>query len=169
MCRSHGVVSCGVVMAALAIGAVQAAASVDSPRYAPAQRAPVAVPTQFVDARQLRIDNVVGLTPDRATPSTHRTVIAWQINAGYWNGQQLDGLSLVLVQTMSDDPAADDTAIYISDHATVAQRDALLTALSAAHPALFGQRDANCRVEPACIRVEQDSAHRMVLHVGTIA
>ena len=170
MRSAQGSIRSGMVLAAMVIGPAWAAASIDGLRYSPGpQPAAKEVANQFVDAQQLRIDDVVGLTADQSTPSTHRTVVAWQINAGCWNGQQLDGLALVLVQTSSDEPAAAETAIYISDQATTTQRDALLAALSAAHPALFVPREANYRVEPADIRVEQSAGHRVVLHVGTIA
>ncbi len=129
------------------------------------------VPDQFIDAQQLKFDAVVGATPEQpSAPSAHRTVTAWQVNTGRWNGQLLDGLSLVLVQDVSNDPTiAGDTAIYISDFSTTAQRDALLAALSAAHPDLFMPRDGGCRIEPAFIRVEQINGNTVVLHLGTIA
>ena len=112
-----------------------AVAAVDTPHAAAVVVADVqpvtvatVVPDQFIDAQQLRIDAVVG-TVDAATSaavSAHRTVTAWQVNNGKWNGQILDGLSLVLVQNISTDPtAAADIAIYVSDYATVAQRDGL--------------------------------------------
>ena len=129
------------------------------------------VPDQFIDAQQIKIDTVVGATPQQpSAPSAHRTVTAWQVNTGRWNGQLLDGLSLVLVQDVSNDPTvAGDIAIYISDFSTTAQRDALLAALSAAHPTLFMSRDAACHLEPAFIRIELVNGNTVVLHLGTIA
>jgi hypothetical protein len=160
----------GVLVLALGLPAIAGAASVDS--SAAALRAPATVaPTmtdQFVDAQQLRIDTVAGMHSEQS--AARRTIMAWQISAGKWNGQLLDGLSLVLVQTEPTDAAPEgDTAIYVSDIATPAQREALLAAISASHPAAFTSRDGTCHVEPAYIRVEQSSGGMLVLHLSPIA
>jgi hypothetical protein len=150
--------------------ALAGAASIEA--SAVAIRQPVAVAPalsdQYLDAQQFRIDAVAGMHSEQS--AARRTVLAWQISAGKWNGQLLDGLALVLVQTEPTDAApAGDTAIYVSDVATPAQRDALLAAIGASHPAAFTSRDGTCRIAPAFIRVEQIGGGTLVLHLAPIA
>src|SRR5271165_1033215 len=76
--------------------------------------------------------------------SEHQDVTAWQVTQGSWNGQSLDGLCLVLVHTASDDGRAPArTNCYISDFATSAQRQALLTAFQATNPTAIPSSDAS--------------------------
>jgi hypothetical protein len=133
---------------------------------------------EFIEARQFRISE--GRVPGApGQPSTVQTVTAWQVARGWWNGQSLDGLSLVLVQTMAEDGSARPSfQCYISHVATPAQRKALVSAYAASQP---GARSAGrpeeavkpldtsgWRIEPAVIRIDTEGG-RVVVHLGTIA
>jgi hypothetical protein len=102
--------------------------------------------------------------------SSHQEVTAWQVTQGSWNGQSLGGLYLVLVQTTSDDGrSAAHTNCYVSDFATSAQRQALLTAFLATNPNSIQSGDASSlRLEPAVITVEVEG-QELTLHLGLVA
>lgn len=57
--------------------------------------------------------------------SSRQNVTAWQVDHGSWNGQTLNGLSVVLVQSVSEGGMpARLTNCYVSHEATPAQRTA---------------------------------------------
>src|SRR5579862_5396246 len=79
--------------------------------------------------RQFHVDHVNQETPDG---TVRQNMTCWQVLHGSWNGQTLDGLAMVMVQQRGDsDPAAMNRCIYISETATVAQRNALVSAVAA--------------------------------------
>jgi hypothetical protein len=116
--------------------------------------------TNYLDLRQFRLE-------DARVPGTsaRQSVTAWQVNAGSWNGQSLDGISVVLIETNLSQEGSRQLACYVSEYATPAQREALLAAMRSTQANL---RDANIRLEPAVIRIENtgDSA---VIHLALVA
>ena len=102
--------------------------------------------------------------------SARQSVTAWQITSGTWNGQELSGLSLVMVRSQPEDGRAlPTTNCYISQTATPAQREALIGAFIATlPPALRAVAATAMRIEPAVITFEFDG-HTIVLHVGLVA
>ena len=125
-----------------------------------------AVDQNFLEARQFHIENA--RLPGQA--SIRQSVTAWQISSGQWNGQSLAGLSVVLVQSISDDgQSVRHTNCYISHIASSAQRDALLSAFMASQPQFFATSNLqNMRIEPAAINLEIDG-NSVTLHLGLIA
>ncbi len=126
------------------------------------------VPDNAVVTRQFRVAGTHALVP--AATAARQNLYVWQVAQGSWDGQLLDGLSLVLVQPLSEDgQPAGQTSIYVSDLATSDQRDALISALAASNPQLFPSRtSAGVRIEPAVITIEFDGQN-FVLHLGLIA
>jgi hypothetical protein len=137
--------------------------------------------SDFIEAQQFRLaDGRIASAPGQ--PSSRQTVTAWQVSRGMWNGQPLDGLSLVLVQTVAEDGNSRPLMnCYISHLATAAQRRALVSAYAASNPrptsaatgGLEGDtvrplETSSWRIEPAVIRIESDGG-RVVVHLGTIA
>jgi hypothetical protein len=130
---------------------------------------------EFIEAKQFRVAD--GRTPGGpGQPSSRQSVTAWQVVKGMWNGQALDGLSLVLVQTVAEDGRSRPSMnCYVSHRATPAQRRALVSAYAASQPsksAPDGETQpvdtSSWRIEPAVIRVES-IGERVVVHVGAIA
>jgi len=117
---------------------------------------------------QYRVEGARALLP--AASSARQSLYVWQVDQGTWDGQALDGLSLVLVQQLSEDGRpAGQASIYVSDFATAGQRDALVSALAASNPRLFPDRtSAAVRIEPAVIQVEFEG-QTIILHLGLIA
>jgi hypothetical protein len=124
--------------------------------------------TNTLDAHQLHIDNA--RVPGAA--SSRQSVTAWQVVSGTWDGQTLDGLSLVLVKTTTDNapPAtARQVDCYVSHLATPAQRSALINAFLSSQPHLLSPRDAaHMRIEPGVITIEVESG-AIILHIGLVA
>jgi hypothetical protein len=116
----------------------------------------------YLDVRQYRVEEA--RVPGT---STRQSVTAWQVNAGTWNGQSLDGLSIVLIEQNGSEGSESRTlCCYVSDYATPAQREALLAAMRSSQPLV---RDAgNIRLEPAVIRLEQNG-DAAVIHLALIA
>ncbi|MGN6367980.1 MAG: DUF1326 domain-containing protein [Phycisphaerae bacterium] len=102
--------------------------------------------------------------------SAHQEVTAWQVTQGTWNGQSLAGLCLVLVHSISDDGRSPSyTNCYVSDFATSAQRQALLTAFQATNPKSIPAGEASSlHVEPAVITLEVEG-QALTLHLGLVA
>jgi len=132
---------------------------------------------EFVEAQQYKVaDGRVPGAPGQV--STRQTVTAWQVSRGIWNGQVLDGLSLVLVQSIPEDGSMRPlTSCYITHSATPAQRKALVNAYAATQssasdrdnaPIIRPVDTATWRIEPAIIRFEF-SGERVIVHLGTIA
>ena len=100
--------------------------------------------------------------------STRQTVTAWAVTRGTWNGENLKGLSLVLIKNVAENlDGAAETNCYVSHLATAAQRDALVSAYLAAH-AMKASDSQEWRQEPAVIRVEVDGK-TVIVHVGLIS
>jgi hypothetical protein len=102
--------------------------------------------------------------------SARQNVTAWQVSQGSWNGQSLDGLSLVFVQSTAETGAAARlTNCYVSQDANPAQRTALVDAFLASNTQSLSAADLNLmRVEPAVISIEIDG-QTVVLHLGLLA
>ena len=118
----------------------------------------------FVEAHQYRLPTarVAG------NESTRQTVTAWEVTRGSWNGQNLGGLSLVLVNSVADDGHAPATTnCYISHLATAAQRDALVSAYLASQSLDAGDT-RKWRFEPAVIRLEI-AGKTVIVHLGLVA
>ncbi|HVS72780.1 MAG TPA: DUF1326 domain-containing protein [Phycisphaerae bacterium] len=120
-----------------------------------------------IDARQFRIDNA--RVPGA---SARQSVMAWQVMSGSWGGQTLDGLSLVMVKTISDEATGDaarQVTCYVSHVATPAQRNALIGAFLSTQPGLLSPRDvARMRVEPGVIVIDMEDG-AVVLHLGLVS
>jgi len=116
-----------------------------------------------LELRQLRIDHARLPGP----LSVRQSIIAWQVTQGSWNGQVLDGLSLVFVKSTSEDTQSNTfTNCYISHEASAAQREALRAAFLATQSE--NMRDMQTtRLEPAVITVELEGG-TIVLHVGLV-
>jgi hypothetical protein len=118
-----------------------------------------------LEARQFRIENA--RLPGRE--SKHETVTAWQVTTGAWNGQTLDGLSIVLVHLTNEGRGSAQMNCYVSHEATPAQRDALLSAFMANQPQLFANHGGGAvQMEPAVITLEVEG-QMVILHLGLIA
>lgn len=171
--------------AALTMGGLPGAAALAMPTSSQEADGPeirrVAARADFVEARQFRVANARVPGGGAGQPSSVQTVTAWQVAKGWWNGQSLDGLSLVLVQTVAEDGSARPSFnCYVSHLATPAQRDALVSAYAASQgrlPRSAGRPDGETakpadtsgwRVEPAVIRIDTEGG-RVVVHLGTIA
>ena len=113
--------------------------------------------------RQFHVDRVSQSTPEG---SARQSLTCWQITHGSWNGQSLDGLSLVLVK--QGDGNGTERCLYVSDTATLAQREALVAAVAASNPSLLPDVKS-IRIEPASIEVEQLDGTTLVLHLARIA
>ena len=114
-----------------------------------------------LELRQFRIDHARLPGPS----SIRQSILAWQVTQGTWNGQILDGLSLVFVQSTSDDGRSSSfTNCYISHEASAAQREALRAAFISTQS---GYAMQNMRLEPAVITMEQDGG-MVILHVGLV-
>jgi len=118
-----------------------------------------------LETQQFHIENA--RLPGRV--SARQTLTAWQVNHGSWNGQTLDGLSIVIVNSTPETGRSAQACCYVSHQATQAQRDALLAALLATQPQLLANQDTSTlRLEPAVITIEID-ANSVTLHLGLIA
>jgi hypothetical protein len=99
-----------------------------------------------------------------------QSVTAWQVSQGTWNGQSLEGLSLVFVQSTAESGvAARLTNCYVSHEANPAQRAALVDAFLASNTQSISAADLNMmRIEPAVISIELEG-QTVVLHLGLVA
>jgi len=118
----------------------------------------------FIQARNFHLEDARVADNE----SQRQSVTAWQITAGSWNGVALDGLSIVLVQNVSENgQAAPTTNCYVSHLATRAQRDALLSAFVSTR-SIPSAETSTWRIEPAVIQIEV-SGQTVVLHLGLVA
>jgi hypothetical protein len=155
-------------MVGLAATALLTAPALVQPAAASDSSPAAASDNNSLDARQFRIENarIPGLP---GIYSARQTVYAWQVTTGTWNGQTLDGLCLVVVQSQSESGSARQTNCYISHEASQAQREALLGAFVTTQPQILSARDLNSiHLESAVITLEVDG-QTVVLHLGLIA
>ena len=117
-----------------------------------------------LEARQYRL-------PERRVAgqeTVRQSVTAWEVTSGSWNGVSLEGLSLVLVQSKTDDgDSTGTTNCYVSHLATAAQRNALLSAYVASQSMKAGEV-SKWRVEAAVITFEVMGG-KVVMHLGLVA
>lgn len=113
-----------------------------------------------LDIKQIQLNNA-RLPIERG--SVRQSVTCWHIAAGSWNGVNLDGVSVVVVQQRSEDGGLKTVSCYISHFVTPAQREAVLGALMnmpGGLPAAVGARGTGglpeLRIEPAVISVEEE-------------
>ncbi len=125
-----------------------------------------AAPANYLEAHEYHFDNA--RIP--GSGSVRQNVTAWQVSAGRWNGQSLNGLSIVLVESIAEDGRTPrQTNCYLSHFATGTQREALLSAFMSTQPEHFSSLQIqNMRVEPAAISIEIDG-QSVTLHLGLIA
>jgi len=122
--------------------------------------------SDHVQARTFRLSDTH--VPGRLA-SDRQTVTAWAVTSGSWNGEILDGLSLVLVQNVPEagpDRGTPTTHCYISHLATASQRSALINAF-AASLAINPQSLTAWRIEPAVIRM-QSAGRTLIVHLGLV-
>ncbi len=165
----RGMLALGLAVAMLAGGSGVSRGALSSQNDLPLAVSHI---SNHVEANQYQLSNgrVAG------NLSARQTMTAWQVTGGTWNGQNLDGLSLVLVQSVSDDGRAlGTTCCYISHLATAAQKKALISAFMANHAAgddvaggMEATDPATWRVEPAVIKIEI-MGETVVIHLGAIA
>jgi hypothetical protein len=95
-------------------------------------------------------------------------VTVWECTSGTWNGQCLQGLSLVLVNNpKTKSQGRCETQCYVSHGATPEQRAALLNAYLTSQAIAPGEA-TNWRVEPAVIRLEI-AGQEVFVHLGLVA
>ncbi len=97
-------------------------------------------------------------------------VTTWAVSDGNWNGENLAGLSLVLIQDLPESGPNRGNPIthcYFSHLATPSQRDALLNAFLTAMN-LPPRQSTTWTIEPAVIRLEP-AGHTTILHLATIS
>jgi hypothetical protein len=100
--------------------------------------------------------------------SIRESVTVWEVTTGTWNGQSLQGLSLILVSRVADnDTRVATTNCYISHVASAAQRDALVDAFVTSQTISPGEA-TSWHLEPAVIRVEH-VGDVVVVHLGLVA
>ena len=100
--------------------------------------------------------------------SLRQNITAWRVTNGTWNGEALGGLSLVLVETASDNGTTTPTTnCYISHIATMAQREALVSAFVTAQ-GLSPEYVTSWRMEPSIIRLEING-QTVIIHLGLIS
>ena len=117
-----------------------------------------------IDARQFKLKNVHVAGHE----SVRQNVTAWKVASGSWNGESLAGLSLVLVQSTSDNGQFSPTTnCYISHLATLAQRNAMVSAFLAAN-SLTPSDAVSWRFEPGIIRLDVNG-ETVVIHIGLVA
>ena len=119
----------------------------------------------LLDVQQYKVENA-------RIPGTsiRQNMTVWQVREGMWNGQELSGLTLVVMEQASADGTGGRTfAAYVTHYASPEQRSALVAAISAAQPTMGALKDpSSLRVEPAVIRVDLDGA-TVVIHLGLIS
>lgn len=116
-----------------------------------------------LDLRQFRLEGarVPGM-------SARQNVVAWVVEQGQWQGQNLDGLSLLLVEQASSDGQR-VLVCYVTATCTLPQRNALLEAVIATQPQYFPSKSLDSlRIEPALIRWEIEG-QAMVLHLALVS
>jgi hypothetical protein len=100
--------------------------------------------------------------------SMRQGVTVWECTAGMWNGQCLEGLSLVLVNNPTDTSQARcEKHCYVSHGATPEQRAALLNAYLTSQ-AISPEEAIKWYVEPAVIRLEI-AGRAVLVHLGLVA
>jgi hypothetical protein len=161
MVRTLWVVVLGALLSCLPPVAQAGLVSQDTALTPPVVRA---APGDVLETHQYRLPEarVAG------QQSVRQRVTAWEVTSGAWDGVNLKGLSLVLVQNTPDsNEYASTVSCYISHMATPTQRQALLAAYASAQavsPSDMGQ----WRIEPAVISFEITGQH-IVLHLGLVA
>ena len=162
MVRTLWVVMLGAVLSCLPLTVQAGLVSQDSP--AAPQISRVAGANGALETHQYRL-------AERRVPgqeSVRQRITAWEVTSGSWEGVNLQGLSLVLVQNIPDSDASATTVnCYISHVATSAQRHALVSAYVASQ-AVSPSDVRKWRVEPAVISFEI-AGQRIILHVGLVA
>src|SRR4051812_35792658 len=164
MVRTLWVMALGAVLSCLPLSAQAGLVSQDSPAVSQSARTTPGADNDVLQAHQYRL-------PERRVAgqeTVRQSVTAWEVTSGSWNGVSLRGLSLVLVQSKSDDgDSTGTTNCYVSHVATAAQRSALLSAYVAAQ-SLEPTAVRSWRVEPAVITFEIAGQH-VILHLGLVA
>jgi hypothetical protein len=170
-----------VMVAGAGIGMAQVALAAPAPN-GDSEGSRTSARAEFVEARQFRVAEG-RIASGAGQPSARQTITAWQVARGWWNGQSLDGLSLVMVQTVADDGSSRPLMnCYVSHLATPAQRRALVSAYAASLPGARSsaagtggesqrvqpEDTSTWRIEPAVIRIDSEGG-RVTLHLGTIA
>ncbi len=103
-----------------------------------------------------------------AQASTRQSITLWEVTAGSWNGQNLQGLNLVVISQVAESTSCPPaTHCYVSHRASAAQRDALLDAFVSAQ-SLAPDDAASWHLEPAVIRVEH-AGSLVIVHLGRVA
>lgn len=147
----------GAVVVALLAASVQAA-TVDSDPT-PATQA------ESLQIRQLRVGWYVG----PLQPGQMRHAICWEFQGGTWKGQNLEGLTCVLVQRMGKTPSNNQTVLYVSLMGTPEQRLAATDAVMSIYgDQLSTMMRRDLRTEPAAITLEQADDQSVVLHLAPL-
>lgn len=164
MKRILSILSRGIAAALLIFGTL-ATPALASPTTAPSDAA-ANFQNNLIQARQFHWTSVH--LPGRS--SARQSITAWQVTRGSWAGETLDGLSVVLVQSTFDSNAGKRLVnCYVSSQATLAQRDALVSAFMSNLAGSLPTIDpSSMRIEPAVITLEVDG-QTITLHLGLIS
>jgi hypothetical protein len=164
--KEKGFAMMGRTIRILAVAWLALAGLTAMPRGARAALTPLDTPPQSnsIEARQynLRDLHVAG------NESLRQNITAFRVTNGSWNGESLGGLSLVLVETSVDNGEYNATTnCYVSHLATVAQRDALVSAFLAAK-GLTPDDVTSWRFEPSMITIDVNG-QTLTIHLGLIS
>ena len=103
-------------LATLFVSAPSARAGLVAQEAAPAAHQDATPGSDFLQAHQYNLAD----TRIAGQDSIHQKVTAWEVTTGTWNGESLNGLSVVLVQTNDDAQSQHTTNCYVSHMATPA-------------------------------------------------
>jgi hypothetical protein len=161
MVRTVWVVVVGALLSCLPLVAQAGLVSQEGPLAAQAGRA---APGDVLEVHQYRLPE----TRVAGQEFVRQRVTAWEVLSGSWEGVNLQGVSLVLVQNSPDTNEYPRTvSCYVSHVATPAQRQALLAAYAAAQ-AVTASDLRQWRIEPAVISWEITGQH-VILHLALVA
>jgi hypothetical protein len=127
-------------------------------------------PTPATQAESLRIRQLrVGRYVGPLQPGQMRHAICWEFQGGTWKGQNLEGLTCVLVQRMGNTPSNNQTVLYVSLMATPEQRLAATDAVMSIYgDQLSAAMRRDLRTESAAISMEQTDDQSVVLHLAPL-
>jgi hypothetical protein len=101
-----------------------------------------AVSGDYIESRSLSIYAGACHYGGEAVTAGQETVMAWRIKNGAWDGQNLDGLSVVAVvngpENLALNPDGHHSLLYVDQSASPEQRDALVKMLTSNYGKMLG-------------------------------
>jgi hypothetical protein len=154
--------SVAVLAGAVILSASTPAQALVTPQSDAAALRPAA--RESLQTRQYRLSERLAGTQ----ASIQQSITVWEVTGGTWNGQSLQGLSLVVVRRTSDGGScAPTTDCYISHRASLIQQNALLDAFVSSQ-SRTPDDSASWHLEPADIRLEH-AGSLVIVHLGRVA